>query len=92
MHTNQIVIIYRQRNQTKLLGTNLYYCMRHLMIGLQTFVQQRGLQYYEGFRRYVGFPTMLLLLWIAVILDSNFLPTWLRQQNRVPFYQSTSVS
>ena len=74
MHTIQNVIIYRQKNQTKLLGIKLYYCMGHLIVRLQTSVQQRGLQYYEGFRRYAGFPSMLLLLLITVILDSNLLP------------------
>ena len=73
MHTIQNAIIYGQKNQAKL-GIKLYYCMGHLMIGLQTSVQQRGLQYYEGFFGYVGFPTRLLLLFIAVVYDSNLLP------------------
>ena len=74
MHTIQNVIIYRQKNQTKLLSIKLYYCMGHLIVGLQISVQQRGLQYYEGFCGYVGFPTRLFLLFIAVVYDSNLLP------------------
>lgn len=91
MHTIQNAIIHGQKNQAKL-GIKLYYCMGHLMIGLQTSVQQSGLQYYEGFCGYVGFPTRLLLLFIAVVYDSNLLPIRLRQQKRVPFYQSSRVS
>ena len=73
MRTIQNAIIYGQRNQGNL-GIKLYYCMAHLMIGLQTSVQQSGLQYYEGFCGYVGFPTGLLLLFIAAVYDSNLLP------------------
>ena len=56
MHTIQNAIIYGQKNQAEL-GIKLYYCMGHLMIGLETSVQQSGLQYYEGFCGYIGFPT-----------------------------------